>query len=132
MGFNYTNVLKHNIKEVILVYDVTNAESFDNIKREWWKILRFINTNCIKVIVGNKCDDITNRVIDFKTGKEYADSIGALFFETSAKYSINTNNVFFVSAKKFLELQTSAQNDQVDKYQFSSTKQVKKEKCSLQ
>ena len=53
-------------------------------------------------IVGNKCDS-SNRQVEYETGKQYADSIGALFMETSAKDSTNVQQLFTMAAQDILE-----------------------------
>uniref|UniRef100_A0A2R9C7B5 RAB1A, member RAS oncogene family n=1 Tax=Pan paniscus TaxID=9597 RepID=A0A2R9C7B5_PANPA len=60
---------------ILVVYDVTDQESFNNIKHE----------NVNKLLVGNKCDLTTEKVVDYTTAKEFADSLGILFLETSAR-----------------------------------------------
>uniref|UniRef100_A0A2K6R4V2 RAB1A, member RAS oncogene family n=1 Tax=Rhinopithecus roxellana TaxID=61622 RepID=A0A2K6R4V2_RHIRO len=60
---------------ILVVYDVTDQESLNNIKHE----------NINRLLVGNKCDLTTKKVVDYTTAKEFADSLGILFLETSAK-----------------------------------------------
>merc|ERR1712227_374715 len=70
---------------VIVVYDVTNAESFVNVKR--W--LHEIDQNCEivnKVLVGNKNDCAAeNKVVETEDARRFAEQMGITVFETSAK-----------------------------------------------
>ncbi|CAI4230309.1 unnamed protein product [Auanema sp. JU1783] len=69
---------------VVVVYDVTNGESFGNVKR--W--LHEIETNCDnvqKILVGNKNEDPSRRVVLESDARRFADTMGINFFETSAK-----------------------------------------------
>lgn len=78
---------------VIVVYDVTNAESFLNVRR--W--LSEIDQNCDivnKVLVGNKNDRPENKVIETEDAKRFSQQMGVSLFETSAKDNINIDEVF--------------------------------------
>ena len=77
---------------VIVVYDVTNGETFSNVKR--W--LQEIEANCDsvqKILVGNKCEDRENRVVDEGDARHLADTIKVQYFETSAKDNLNVQEV---------------------------------------
>ncbi|CAI5445486.1 unnamed protein product [Caenorhabditis angaria] len=78
---------------VVVVYDVTNGESFGNVKR--W--LQEIEKNCDsvhKVLVGNKCEDNERRVVLESDARNYADSMNIKLFETSAKEDRNVEPMF--------------------------------------
>uniref|UniRef100_A0A915JQ26 Uncharacterized protein n=1 Tax=Romanomermis culicivorax TaxID=13658 RepID=A0A915JQ26_ROMCU len=78
---------------VIVVYDVTSQETFDNVKR--W--LNEIDQNCDivqRVLVGNKCDDVNNRVVPERDAGQYAARMQVPYFETSAKTCLNVDEMF--------------------------------------
>ncbi|XP_063766973.1 ras-related protein Rab-22A isoform X1 [Eleginops maclovinus] len=78
----------------IIVYDITKEESFTTLKN-WVKELRQHGPpNIVVAIAGNKCDLSDAREVPEKDAKDYADSIHAIFVETSAKNAININEVF--------------------------------------
>ncbi|XP_018597745.1 ras-related protein Rab-22A isoform X2 [Scleropages formosus] len=78
----------------IIVYDITKEESFQTLKN-WVKELRQHGPpNIVVAIAGNKCDLSDAREVSEKDAKDYADSIHAIFVETSAKNAININEVF--------------------------------------
>ena len=54
---------------VIVVYDVTNQESFDNVRRWLHEIDSYASENVNKLLVGNKCDLTTQKVVDSTTAK---------------------------------------------------------------
>ena len=85
---------------VLLVYDITDAGSFNNI-RNWMKnIEQHASDNINKILVGNKCDmDDGRRAVPFATGKALADEFGIPFLETSAKGNVNVEQVFCSVAK---------------------------------
>ena len=74
---------------IMLVYDITNAKSFDNIAKWLRNIDEHANEDVERMILGNKCDMEDERVISYERGKQLADSLGLQFFETSAKENIN-------------------------------------------
>ncbi|KAF5176588.1 Ras-related protein, partial [Thalictrum thalictroides] len=77
-----------------IVYDVTDMESFNNVKQWLNEIDRYANESVCKLLVGNKCDLVENKVVDTETAKAFADELGIPFLETSAKDSINIEQAF--------------------------------------
>ncbi|KAM9241460.1 LOW QUALITY PROTEIN: ras-related protein Rab-1A [Leptosomus discolor] len=83
---------------IIVVYDVTDQESFNNVKQWLQEIDRYASENVNKLLVGNKCDLTTKKVVDYTTAKEFADSLGIPFLETSAKNATNVEQSFMTMA----------------------------------
>lgn len=79
---------------IIVVYDVTDFESFNNVKSWLHEIDRYACENVNKLLVGNKCDLEKSRKVEFKQAQEFADSLGIEFLETSAKNSTNVEHAF--------------------------------------
>ena len=52
-----------------VVYDVTDQESFNNVKQWLNEIDRYANENVNKLLVGNKSDLTAKKVVDFQTAK---------------------------------------------------------------
>ncbi|CAF2128690.1 unnamed protein product [Rotaria magnacalcarata] len=78
----------------IIVFDLTDLESFDNIKKWLTEIERNGNEDAKKLLVGNKCDLTAKRVVDYAKAKEFADSLHIPYIETSAKDSNNVEQTF--------------------------------------
>ena len=83
---------------IIVVYDVTDQASFSNVKQWLQEIDRYACENVNKLLVGNKCDLTTKKVVDYNTAKEFADGLGIPFLETSAKNSTNVEDAFVTMA----------------------------------
>jgi Ras-related protein Rab-1A len=83
-----------------VVYDVTDNESFNNVKQWLHEIDRYAAENVNKLLVGNKSDLAAKRVVSTEQGKEFADSLGIEFLETSAKTSTNVEQAFLTMASQ--------------------------------
>uniref|UniRef100_A0A0E0DEQ7 GST N-terminal domain-containing protein n=1 Tax=Oryza meridionalis TaxID=40149 RepID=A0A0E0DEQ7_9ORYZ len=79
---------------IIIVYDITDMESFNNVKEWMSEIDKYANDSVCKLLVGNKCDLAESRVVETAVAQAYADEIGISFLETSAKDSINAEEAF--------------------------------------
>ncbi len=84
---------------IMLVYDVTNEKSFDNIKNWIRNIEEHASSDVEKMILGNKCDIHDRRQVSRERGEQLAIEYGIKFMETSAKASINVEEAFFTLAK---------------------------------
>ncbi|TYI37996.1 hypothetical protein ES332_A03G254500v1 [Gossypium tomentosum] len=83
---------------IIIVYDVTEMESFNSVKQWLNEIDRYANDSVCKLLVGNKCDLVENKVVDTQRAKAFADKLGIPFLETSAKDAINVEQAFLTMA----------------------------------
>ncbi|MFS7891871.1 putative small GTP-binding protein [Helianthus anomalus] len=85
---------------ILLVYDVTDESSFNNIRNWIRNIEQHASDNVNKILVGNKADmDESKRAVPTAKGQALADEYGIKFFETSAKTNLNVEQVFFSIAK---------------------------------
>jgi Ras-related protein Rab-1A len=89
-----TNSYYRGAHGIIIVYDVTDRESYENIKIWLAEIDKYAKDDVCKLLVGNKSDLVLKREIDTSEAKEYADSLGIEYIETSAKNSINIQKPF--------------------------------------
>ncbi|KAF2296628.1 hypothetical protein P3X46_021444 [Hevea brasiliensis] len=90
---------------IIMVYDVTRRETFTNLSDIWAKEIDLYSTNqdCIKMLVGNKVDKESERVVTKKEGIDFAREYGCLFLECSAKTRVNVEQCFEELVLKILE-----------------------------
>ena len=83
----------------LVVYDISNRESFENIST-WIEDCRSQSPQTIfMVLVGNKNDLEDKRVVTFEEGQELAEKNKMMFFETSAKSGKNVDEIFYRSAE---------------------------------
>ena len=80
--------------EIVVVYDITNRQSFDDINFWLNEIKEKANKNTVLLLVGNKCDLEDERKVSFQEGKDFADNNGIKFIETSAKTNQNVDEAF--------------------------------------
>ena len=88
----------------ILVYDITQNASFENMKNYWYEQLQeFGSKNIILGVAGNKCDMYDKEEVNENEAKEFAEKIGAFFGITSAKNNTGINDLFMNAANKFVD-----------------------------
>lgn len=85
---------------IIVVYDVTDQDSFDHVKQWLQEVDRYASDKVNTLLVGNKSDLTSKRMVSYETAKEFADSVGMEFLETSAKNSTNIEKAFMVMAEQ--------------------------------
>jgi len=99
---------------IIVVYDITNADSFDNVKRWLTEIDKYARENVNKLLVGNKMDldegDGKLRQVKHEKGKQFARDIDIPFLETSAKSGTNVDTAFLMMAHEIKNKMLNAQS----------------------
>jgi len=94
----YRSLTKFFYKEakiIILTYDITDYESFEELKNYWYEQLNLIGKDKIVVgIAGNKSDLYEEEKVSEEIARDYANKIGASFRLTSAMNSNGINELF--------------------------------------
>uniref|UniRef100_A0A914LLV1 Ras-related protein Rab-10 n=1 Tax=Meloidogyne incognita TaxID=6306 RepID=A0A914LLV1_MELIC len=87
---------------IMMVYDITNTRSFDNISKWLRHIDEHASEDVVKMLLGNKCDMSDRRVVSKERGEKIASDHGINFMETSAKANINVDKAFHELAEAIL------------------------------
>ena len=91
-------------KAIVLVYDITNRSSFEQLQNYWFKEIEENSlSDAILVIVGNKSDLYENEQVSDKEGQKFADEKNAIFKRTSALSNRNIDSLFKDIAKKYFD-----------------------------
>ena len=132
---------------VILVYDITKQETFDNLKEIWYDELKKNGEeNPILGIAGNKNDQYENdNIVNEEEARNFANSVNGIFQLVSAKTGDNIENFFNLLINEYFKLNypEKVQNiiDRRNSYQITKkkfndtdkneneTNKVKKSKC---
>lgn len=94
---------------IILVFDLTNRISFENLHGWIIDIRNFGMKNVDICILGNKVDNESKRVVSFIEAKDYAQSQSCSYFEVSAKLGTNITLAFESLAKSLINKDGSDQ-----------------------
>lgn len=89
---------------VVLVYDVSKRETFDNLASVWLPEVNQYSTRpeVIKMIVGNKLD-LASREVSASDGDALARRNGCLFIESSARTATGVRQCFEELVRKVLD-----------------------------
>ncbi|XP_006868775.1 PREDICTED: ras-related protein Rab-12-like [Chrysochloris asiatica] len=90
-----TSAYYRSAKGIILVYDITKKETFDDLPK-WMKMIdKYASEDAELLLVGNKLDCETDREISRQQGEKFAQQItGMRFCEASAKDNFNVDEIF--------------------------------------
>jgi GTPase SAR1 family protein len=84
----------------IVVFDSTNRGSFEGAKTWVKELQRRAPPELIIALAGNKSDLASARKVDADEAREYAQSVGAFFVETSAKADSGVSEIFTQVAQR--------------------------------
>lgn len=83
---------------VIIVYDVTDRESFDQVSFWMKEVDRLASPDVCRLLVGNKIDLTDKRAVTTEEGQALANQYGVAFLETSARDNQNVEEAFIKMA----------------------------------
>lgn len=98
---------------ILLVYDITDPASFQNVRNWISSITEYAAENVNVVLVGNKADMSDKRRVTTAQGQELADEYNIKFFETSAKTKFNVEEVF-TSIARDIKIRLDQTNAKID------------------
>ena len=88
---------------VLVVYDITDRDSFDNLNSWLIEIEKNANKNVYKLLIGNKCDLEDKRKVTYQEGKDFATSNGLQFIETSDKTDTKVKDAFEMLTQEIIK-----------------------------
>ncbi|XP_044732083.1 ras-related protein Rab-37-like isoform X2 [Chrysoperla carnea] len=96
---------------LLLLYDVTNKTSFDNIRAWLGEIREYAQDDVVIMLLGNKADCTSDRVVRKEDGVRLANEYNVAFMETSAKSGLNVDVAFMAIARE-LKIRSSGNMDE--------------------
>ena len=102
-----TNNFYRGSKGALIVYDITNRESFDMINLWLQALDEVVGEDLPKILIGNKKDLAVNRVIKEYQGEEFATTLGIPFLETSALKLDDVEKAFIMLVNEYFAKQES-------------------------
>mmetsp|Transcript_17155 Transcript_17155/g.17832 ORF Transcript_17155/g.17832 Transcript_17155/m.17832 type:complete len:203 (+) Transcript_17155:33-641(+) len=95
-----TPMYYRNANAAVVVFDVTNPQSYERAQKWVAELLEKANSGIIIALCGNKVDLDENRKVNPEEVKRYADQIGSFYIEVSAKINLNIDKMFEDIANK--------------------------------
>ncbi|KAJ8254170.1 hypothetical protein COCON_G00207820 [Conger conger] len=114
---------------LLLLYDVTNKTSFDNIQAWLTEIHEYAQQDVVLMLLGNKADATQERVVKREEGERLAKDFGVPFMETSAKSGLNVELAFTAVAKELKHRSLKEPSDPKFKLQEYVNKEMKSTGC---
>ena len=80
----------------LLVYSISSRSTFERVERFRDQIIRVKDSDTVPLmLVGNKCDKITEREVSREEGMNMAKKLRCEFIESSAKTCVNVERAFY-------------------------------------
>lgn len=95
--------LKSGAQGILVVYDITDKESFNAVKTWISEIKKYAQSDVVKLLIGNKCDLESKREIETEEGRQLAETLGMDFLETSAKETTRIEDAFLKMTREVLD-----------------------------
>ncbi|XP_062826656.1 ras-related protein Rab-37 isoform X3 [Anolis carolinensis] len=95
-----THAYYRDAQALLLLYDITSRMSFDNIRAWLTEIHEYAQRDVVIMLLGNKADVSSERVVRTEDGEALAREYGVPFMETSAKTGMNVELAFLAIAKE--------------------------------
>ena len=103
---------------ILLIYDITNKESFDSMPRWIQQVFDVKNTEAVFVLIGNKIDLENDRKVTFEEGKKFAAENNFIFQEVSAKNGNNFEKLFEVQIFDAVYNKFKKEFDKREKFEY--------------
>ena len=132
----YRSIAKNFIKNadgILLMFDVTNVESFNSVDY-WVKSIKENNQSHIIILVGNKIDSTENRLITKSEAKKKADKYNIKYYELSCLNGLNhyeiLNELILIGYRNFYEKNKNMNRTDSNSFKLKPKKNNKNENCN--
>ena len=126
---NVTKSYFQSSQGLLVVYDITDKDSFENINFWMENIKKNAPENVKLILVGNKCDLANERKVTIEDGENKARNYNIKFFESSAKDGTNVNELFFYLANEIYQDEKTKGKDNKKTMQLNANQKEKKKCC---
>jgi len=109
---------------ILICYDVTENETFRNVKKWLEEVKMYSTGNPFLILCGTKSDLENKRQVSTIEGMNYAKNNNMLFFETSAKNNLNIKEIFESIAESKITTMISTQDDIYSKSDLRNRKKI--------
>ena len=113
---------------VILVFDITERKSFDDLPSWLNDVHALCDPNAVIQLIGNKCDLGSQRVVTITEAEQFAEHHHMKYIETSAKAGQNIREAFIHVATTIMSKGLRTSNPPVDKSPINNG-QKNEQKC---
>ncbi len=119
-----TSSYYHGAHGIIVVYDITDETSFDNV-RQWLKeIDRYGSRKVVKLIIGNKSELEDKRTVFTEAASNFTAAYDIDFMEISAKEDVNINKTFLTLSQKIIERMEISNLEAEERKKYSLTEGI--------
>ncbi|KAM9296991.1 ras-related protein Rab-37 [Gastrophryne carolinensis] len=125
-----THAYYRDAQALFLLYDITSKASFDNIRAWLTEVHDFAHKDVVIMLLGNKCDVTSGRVIRTEDGESLAKEYGIPFMETSAKTGVNVELAFMAVARQLMQRANQQDEPKFQIHEYIES-QKKKPSCCM-
>ena len=125
-------VFYNNAAACLLVFDITNKDSFDDIKNYWIpEIKENGQKDIILALAGNKSDNYIKEQVSDNEGKALAKEINAIYMRTSAKLNSSIDEIFNSIGNKFLNPEMEITSNLTREEMIQKSEKLRRDKIKL-
>ena len=124
--------LFHKVQGIIVMYDLTNRDSFENIK-SWFNLIKQATSNKTIILIANKLDLAKEeRIVSESEGEKNTKENDIMFFEGSGSTGENIDKIFIKIAETIYTNLIEEKNDEkkdASKFNLNKNNNKKKKFC---
>ncbi|XP_068118124.1 ras-related protein Rab-37-like isoform X2 [Hyperolius riggenbachi] len=126
-----THAYYRDAQALLLLYDVTNRQSFNNIRAWLTEVHEYAHKDVVIMLLGNKCDMSSSRVVRTEEGASLAKEYDIPFMETSAKTGLNVELAFMAVARELKHRSSQPDEPSFQIHEYIESQKKKNPCCGL-